>query len=86
MNSSILTAIESLCDDIAKNTNPEENKKRAEAATLLSFAGIFTPSEYDDEGLSICSRSVSRSRSLTLMGLAREPCDVSRSRTALRSK
>lgn len=31
MNSSILTAIESLCDDIATNTNPEENKKRAEA-------------------------------------------------------
>ncbi len=49
MNSSILTAIESLCDDIATNTNPEENKKRAEAAVSLAFAGIFTPAEYDDE-------------------------------------
>lgn len=49
MNSSILTAIESLCDDIATNTNPEENKKRAEAVVSLAFAGIFTPAEYDDE-------------------------------------
>lgn len=49
MNSSILTAIESLCDDIATNTNAEENRKRAEAAMLLSFTGLFTPSEYDDE-------------------------------------
>ena len=49
MNSSILTAIESLCDDIATNTNPEDNRKRAEAAAMLAFAGIFTPAEYDDE-------------------------------------
>ncbi len=49
MNSSILTAIESLCDDIATNTNPEDNKKRAEAVVSLAFAGIFTPAEYDDE-------------------------------------
>lgn len=49
MNSSILTAIESLCDDIATNTNPEENKKRAEAVVSLAFAGIFTPSENGDE-------------------------------------
>ena len=49
MNSSILTAIESLCDDIATNTNPEENKKRAEAVVSLAFAGIFTPAEYEDE-------------------------------------
>lgn len=49
MNSSILTAIESLCDDIATNTNPKENKKRAEAVVSLAFAGIFTPAEYDDE-------------------------------------
>jgi len=49
MNSSILTAIESLCDDIATNTNPDENKKRAEAVVSLAFAGIFTPSEYEDE-------------------------------------
>lgn len=43
MNSSILTAIESLCDDIATNTNPEENKKRAEAVVSLAFAGILLP-------------------------------------------
>jgi hypothetical protein len=49
MNSSILTAIESLCDDIATNTNPEDNKKRAEAVVSLAFAGIFTPAEYDEE-------------------------------------
>lgn len=49
MNSSILTAIESLCDDIATNTNPEDNKKRAEAAAMLAFTSIFTPAEYDDE-------------------------------------
>lgn len=49
MNSSILTAIESLCDDIATNTNPEDNKKRAEAAAMLAIAGTFTPAEYDDE-------------------------------------
>lgn len=49
MNSSILTAIESLCDDIATNTNAEANKKRAEAVVSLSFAGIFTPAEYEDE-------------------------------------
>ena len=49
MNSSILTAIESLCDDIATNTNPEDNRKRAEAAAMLAFTGIFTPTEYDDE-------------------------------------
>lgn len=49
MKNSILTAIKSLCDGIATNTNAEENRKRAEAAILLSFAGIFTPSECDDE-------------------------------------
>lgn len=49
MNSSILSAIESLCDDIATDTNPEENKKRAEAVVSLASAGIFAPSEYDDE-------------------------------------
>lgn len=49
MNSSILTAIESLCDDIATNTNPDENKKRAEAVVSLAFAGVFTPSEYEYE-------------------------------------
>ena len=43
MNSSILTAIESLCDDIATNPNPEDNKKRAEAVVSLAFAGIFPP-------------------------------------------
>lgn len=49
MNNSILTAIESLCDDIATNTNPEDNKKRAEAAAMLAVVGIFTPEEYSDE-------------------------------------
>lgn len=49
MNSSILTAIESLCDDIATNTNPEDNKKRAEAVATLAAAGLITPAEYDDE-------------------------------------
>ena len=49
MNSSILTAIESLCDDIATNTNTEDNKKRAEAVVSLALAGMITPSEYDDE-------------------------------------
>lgn len=49
MNSSILTAIESLCDDIATNTNTEDNKKRAEAVVSLALAGMITPAEYDDE-------------------------------------
>lgn len=49
MNSSILTAIESLCDDIATNPTPEDNKKRAEAVVFLAFAGIFTPAEYEDD-------------------------------------
>lgn len=49
MKDSILMAIESICDDIATNTNPEDNKKRAEAAAMLAIAGTFTPAEYDDE-------------------------------------
>lgn len=49
MNSSILTAIESLCDDIATNTNTEDNRKRAEAVVNLALAGMITPAEYDDE-------------------------------------
>ena len=40
MNSSILTAIESLCDDIATNTNPEENKKRAEAEPVADVSKV----------------------------------------------
>ena len=43
MNSSILTAIESLCDDIATNTNPEDNKKRAEREAVKT--GAWTPEE-----------------------------------------
>lgn len=58
MNSSILTAIESLCDDIATNTNPEDNKKRAEAAAMLAIAGTFTPAEYDDEYEDDCDDEV----------------------------
>lgn len=49
MNSSILTAIESLCDDIATNTNADDNKKRAEAIVFLALAGAFTSSEYENK-------------------------------------
>lgn len=49
MNSSILTAIESLCDDIATNTNADDNKKRAEAIVSLALAGAFTSSEYENK-------------------------------------
>ena len=43
MNINILTAIESLCNAIATNTNADDNKKRAEVVTLLTFCGIFVP-------------------------------------------
>lgn len=49
MNSRILTAIESLCDDIATNTNADDNKKRAEAIVSLALAGAFTSSEYENK-------------------------------------
>ena len=43
MNSNILRAIESLCDDIATDRNIENNQKRANAILTLAFGGIFTP-------------------------------------------
>lgn len=49
MNKSILTAIESLCDDIATDIDTDDNKKRAETVVSLAFAGIFTPEEHSDE-------------------------------------
>lgn len=53
MNESIKRAIESICDDIATNTNADENKKRAEAVASLTFSGLFVPEEIegDDEAM-----------------------------------
>ncbi len=49
MNNNILRAIESLCDDIATNTNAEDNQKRANAILALAFGGKFTPEESEEE-------------------------------------
>lgn len=49
MNDNILRAIESLCDDIAANTNAEDNQKRANAILALAFGGIFTPEEIEED-------------------------------------
>lgn len=49
MNDNILCAIESLCDDIATNTNAEHNQKRANAILSLAFAGKFTPEESEED-------------------------------------
>lgn len=49
MNDNILRAIESLCDDIATNTNAEDNQKRANAILALAFGGIFTPEEIEED-------------------------------------
>lgn len=49
MNDNILRAIESLCDDIATNTNAEDNQKRANAILALAFGGIFTPEETEED-------------------------------------
>lgn len=49
MNDNILRAIESLCDDIATNTNAEDNHKRANAVLALAFAGEFTPEESEED-------------------------------------
>lgn len=53
MNESIKRAIESICDDIATNTNADENKKRAESVLSLTFSGLFVPEEIegDDEAM-----------------------------------
>lgn len=49
MNDNILRAIESLCDDIATNTNAKDNQKRANAILALAFAGKFTPEESEED-------------------------------------
>lgn len=49
MNDNILCAIESLCDDIATNTNAKDNQKRANAILALAFAGKFTPEEIKED-------------------------------------
>lgn len=49
MNESIKRAIESICDDIATNTNADDNKKRAEAVTSLAFCGLFVPEEIEGD-------------------------------------
>lgn len=49
MNDNILRAIESLCNDIATNTNAEDNQKRANAILALAFGGIFTPEEIEED-------------------------------------
>ena len=53
MNESIKRAIESICDDIATNTNADDNKARAEAVVSLAFSGLFVPEEIegDDEAM-----------------------------------
>lgn len=53
MNESIKRAIESICDDIATNTNADDNKKRAESVVSLAFCGLFVPEEIegDDEAM-----------------------------------
>lgn len=48
MNGNIEMAIASLCDDIASNTNPEDNKKRADAILELCFGSMFAPPSLDD--------------------------------------
>ena len=45
MNDSILMAIESLCDDIATNTDAEDNCLRAEAISILAASGKIIPDE-----------------------------------------
>lgn len=49
MNDNILRAIESLCDDIATNTNAEDNQKRANAILALAFSRNFTPEEIEED-------------------------------------
>ena len=49
MNDKILRAIESLCDDIAINTNAEDNQKRANAILALAFSRNFTPEEIEED-------------------------------------
>ena len=48
MKDSILMAIESLCDDIATNTDAEENRKRAESIAALAISGLLLPDDAED--------------------------------------
>ena len=50
MNDNILCAIESICDDIANNTNAGDNQKRANAVLALALSGVFTPEDYTKDG------------------------------------
>lgn len=43
MNENILSAIESLCDDITSSTNAEENKNRAAAIAVLAASSRILP-------------------------------------------
>ena len=45
MNESILMAIEAMCDDIATNTDANDNQKRAEAIIALAISGNMLPCE-----------------------------------------
>ena len=49
MNDNTLRAIESLCDDIATNTNAEDNQKRANAILALAFGATFMPEEIEED-------------------------------------
>lgn len=49
MNESIKRAIESICDDIATNTNADENKKRADTVASLTFCGLIVPEEIEGD-------------------------------------
>ena len=48
MKDSILMAIESLCDDIATNTDAEENRKRAASIAALAISGLLLPDDVED--------------------------------------
>ena len=48
MNKDIEMAVASLCDDIATNTNADDNRKRAEAIFILGLGGALIPENKDD--------------------------------------
>ena len=45
MKDSILMAIESLCDDIARDTSADNNHNRAKAILGLALSGLLLPEE-----------------------------------------
>ena len=49
MKDSILMAVESLCDDIATNTDAEENRKRAASIAALAISGLLLPDDAEDK-------------------------------------